>query len=534
MQSDHNVSNVKPQAVSPLTRAERTDYAETSHYEDVTGFLDSLVARDAPITVTFPATTTEGRAIPFVIASRPPVSTPEEARALGRPIVYVQANIHAGEVEGKEALLALLRDLSFDPSPNPLDSLVILAVPDYNADGNEKFAPQRRNRREQNGPELVGTRANAQSFDLNRDYMKAEAPETRMFLEQFTRWDADVFVDLHTTDGSYHGYALTYSPSLSPAAVFAGTYTRDSLLPELRSRMRERDGFEVFDYGNFVDNDSIEQGWFTYEAYPRYGTNYVGLKNRVSILSEAYSHDPFERRVASTYAFTREILSLAAERAGELQALRARADSSVQAWAADPANAPEISLRSEMTRTPIKMPVIARHMTKTGDTLRHEAGLPPGLESGEPYTVTIPVYDRFTSTLSRKLPVSYLIPAGDTATARMLGVHGVKYDKLSSDWSGQVQVFEIDSISRARRRYQGHSAVSLEGHWTESRRTLPAGTLVVGAGQAAGMVAFYLLEPQSDDGLVTWNFMDSAMSVSGDYPIFRYVGAPAAGPGGAK
>ena len=117
------------------------------------------------------------------------MSTPAEARALRRPIVYVQGNIHAGEVEGKEALLALLRDLTNSPEPNVLDSIILIAVPIYNADGNEKFASQEVNRREQNGPELVGERANAQGFDLNRDYVKAEAPETRASLAMFNAWD---------------------------------------------------------------------------------------------------------------------------------------------------------------------------------------------------------------------------------------------------------------------------------------------------------------------------------------------------------
>ena len=120
-------------------------------------------------------TSTQGRAIPYVIASRPLVTTPLEAKRLGRPIVYVQANIHSGEVEGKEALLAMLRDLTMDPKPNVLDSIVLIAVPDYNADGNEASAPQARNRGAQNGPEMVGTRPNGQGINLNRDYVRAES-----------------------------------------------------------------------------------------------------------------------------------------------------------------------------------------------------------------------------------------------------------------------------------------------------------------------------------------------------------------------
>src|SRR5215218_3148493 len=162
----------------PKTRAERTRYAETSRYADVVQFLDSLQRLRGGVYVGSIGRTTEGREIPYVVASRPQVRTPAEARRLGRPVVYVQANIHAGEVEGKEALQALVRDLVVEARPNVLDSIVLIAVPIYNADGNERVAPQSRNRTEQNGPELVGERPNAQRLDLNRDYVKAEAPET--------------------------------------------------------------------------------------------------------------------------------------------------------------------------------------------------------------------------------------------------------------------------------------------------------------------------------------------------------------------
>src|SRR5215207_7907049 len=234
----------------PRTRAELTDYRETSRYADVVAFVDSLRALGAPVRVATLGKSSEGRDIPLVIASRPLVSTPAEARLLHRPVVYVQGNIHAGEVEGKEALQMLLRDLLFASAPNALDSVVLLAVPIYNTDGNERIAPQGVNRAEQNGPELVGERANGKGLDLNRDYVKAEAPETRAALAFFAEWDPDVFVDLHTTDGSFHGYSLTYAPSLNPSAPF-GALTRDSVLPELRRRMRTRRGSEVFDYGNF-------------------------------------------------------------------------------------------------------------------------------------------------------------------------------------------------------------------------------------------------------------------------------------------
>src|SRR5687768_7053712 len=297
----------------PRTRPEVTAYRETSRYADVRNFLDSLGALGLPLTFGSIGKTTEGRDVPFVIASRPAVATPADAKRLQRPIVYVQGNIHGGEVEGKDALLALVRDLALAPRPNALDSVILIAVPLYNADGNERLGPQSRNRADQNGPELVGVRANAQNFDLNRDYMKVEAPETRASLAMFNAWNPDVFVDLHTTNGSYHGYALTYASPLNPASPM-GAYTRDSIMPALQARMQSRHKFPTFDYGDFISADTLSKGWVTFDSRPRFGTNYYGLRGKIAILSEAYSHDPFEKRVKSTYAFVKETLSLVAER----------------------------------------------------------------------------------------------------------------------------------------------------------------------------------------------------------------------------
>ena len=194
-------------------------------------------------------------------------------------MIYLQANIHAGEVEGKEAAQMLLRDLTLGPLAPLLDSLVLLVVPIYNVDGNEALASGDTNRPGQHGPALVGRRANGQGLDLNRDYVKMEAPETRGAAALLLRWDPHVFVDLHTTNGSYHGYALTYSPGLNPNATAANDFVRDRLLPVLRSRMTERHRRATFPYGNFRNQhpDSLAQGWETYDARPRFGTNWIGL-----------------------------------------------------------------------------------------------------------------------------------------------------------------------------------------------------------------------------------------------------------------
>ncbi|MDQ6635696.1 MAG: M14 family metallopeptidase, partial [Gemmatimonadota bacterium] len=486
---------------------------------DVIAFLDSLQARGAPYVFGSIGKTVEGREIPYVIASRPLVRTPAQALRSGKPIVYVQANIHAGEVEGKEAVQALLRDLAFAKRPNLLDSIILIAVPIYNADGNERVGPQDRQRTEQNGPELVGQRPNAQGLDLNRDYVKAEAPETRASLAMFNTWDPDVFVDLHTTDGSFHGYALTYSPSLNPAAPL-GDYTR-ALLAALRTRVRQRDGYETFDYGNFndafeneVSTDTVHAGWYTYDHRPRFGTNYYGLRNRVSILSEAFSHDPFERRVKVTYAFTKELLSLVAERAAELTR-----HTRTRAAAKGTERSEAIPLRSALPSTASSQPVAFEILARTGDSSRTQPGVPRGLRrTGEIRTRMMPVFDQFVPTLSRSLPLEYVLSTDSTVIA-VLRLHGIHVDTADAE-AATLEAFAVDSLVRSPRAFQGHHELRVWGHWAVS--LVPRSKLlIVRTSQPLGRLAAYLLDPESDDSFFTWNLFDATLSRQRLFPVLR-------------
>jgi hypothetical protein len=569
------------------TRAERSNYAETSTHADVLAFIDSLQARGAKIHVGIIGRTTEGREMPYIVASRPLVTSPLEAKRLGRPIVYIQGNIHAGEVEGKEALQAVVRDLVFGAKPNVLDSIVLVAVPIYNADGNEAFGPQAQRRGAQNGPEQVGQRPNAMNLDLNRDYVKAEAPETRASLAMFNAWDPDVFVDLHTTDGSYHGYALTYSPSLHPAAAIAGAFNgggfaRDSMLPLIRQRMRTRHKFEVFDYGNFSgDEGPAAQGeprsWSTYEHLARYGTNYYGLRGRISILSEAYSHDPFERRVKSTYAFVQEILSVTAQKARSVLASSRTADAALAAG-----KVTQVPIRAEMTRKPKTMPVLeevldtlpeAKGQIAAGRGGRGAGGgggrggdptagagraggdptagggraggrggrgcawplSEPGMRcgfrrSGKIVTHQMPVKDRFDPVLTITPPPAYVVPKSalpDSALLR-LRLHGVIVEEAKAGVVVRdAEAFFVDTVMRRGTPFQGHAEVRLEGKWaTNPSWTATGDVYVIRTTQPLGLLAVELLEPQSDDGLVTWNYFDAALTAkSGNeltvFPVMR-------------
>ena len=507
----------------PRTRAELTNYLETSSHADVIAFVDSLRALNAPIVVQELGRSPKGKVLPLVIASRPQVRNLAEARRLNRPIVYVQANIHAGEVEGKEAVLAMLRDWSFGKTPNVLDSLVVIVVPIYNADGNDSLGPQARNRGSQNGPERIGLRPNGQGYDLNRDYIKAEAPETRASLAQFKVWDPDVFMDLHTTNGSYHGYALTYSPSLHPAAPLA-PYTSDTLLPEIRRRVKERHNFETFPYGNFTSDgrESLtateKSGWWTYDHRQRYGTNYYGLRGRISILSEAYSHDPFERRVASTRAFVQEALSLIAERR---QQVRARISAGTAAVTFAGARNVTVPIAAQFAK-PDTQGVLVEVLERMDDTTAlSEPGMRRGYRrTGRMVTSRMPVVDRFTARLTQRPAHGYVLEAVADSVIEHLRLHGLAPQRLSADTPASLEVFTIDSVTFGR-PFQGHREASVTGSWTKVTRPVKAGSYVVRMGTPLDLLAMQLLEPQGDDGLLTWNAFDAALVKGKEFPVYR-------------
>ena len=271
------------------SHAELTNYQETSRYDDVLRFFGELQKRSPLVRLTSFGSSVEGRALPLVILSDPPISEPRDARASGKPIVFVFANIHAGEVEGKEAVQHIARRIALGDMRPLLDKLIILIAPIYNVDGNEKINVM--NRTAQNGPPGgVGVRENAKGLDLNRDYVKLESPEAQSMVRLFNRWDPHLTVDLHTTNGSYHGYHLTYSIPLNPTVdprIIA--YHREKIMPAITKAMLAQHKFRTYYYGNFEGpapkpGEADKRRWEAFTHQPRIGQNYVGFRNRLAIL----------------------------------------------------------------------------------------------------------------------------------------------------------------------------------------------------------------------------------------------------------
>jgi hypothetical protein len=443
------------------------------------------------------------------VAGRPLPFSPGQAHRSGKPIVYLQANIHGGEVEGKEAAQMLLRDLTRGSLRPLLDSLILLVVPIFNADGNDRLGPTTRNRPGQNGPTIVGNNSNGQGLNLNRDYVKLEAPETRGVAQLVKTWDPDLLVDLHTTNGSYHGYVLTYSPSLSPNTNPAAEFVRTRFLPVVRDRMARRHHQQTFWYGNFrnQDPDSLVQGWETYDARPRFGTNWMGLRGRLGILSEGYSNADFKTRILATYNFVHEVLSLAAEQRATIKSLVLASD---QQWP------DSVAIRSVLA--PPTQQLVVAELTRSAGQGSH--GFARRERTGIYRSIRMPVFDRFQSLRKERSPEAYLIPPRLRSIVDLLREQGIAVDSVVKHEKLAAHRFRVDTLTVGP-IFEGHRLVQVEGQWSSEAAdsTINPGWYVVRTRQPLGTLAAYLLEPASDDGVVTWNLLDRELQPGGVYPI---------------
>jgi hypothetical protein len=511
------------------SRAELTDYQETSRYEDVLRFISELQRRSPLVRVESFARTSEGRDLPLMTIADPPVTRPQDLRHNPRTVVFIMANIHAGEVEGKEAMFAIARRIALGDLKPVLANLIVLIAPIYNADGNEKISVQ--NRTLQNGPlGGVGTRENAKGLDLNRDYMKLESPEAQGLVRLFNRWDPHLTVDLHTTNGSYHGYHLTYAPPLNPNAdpgLIA--FEREKMLPAITEAVLKEHHFRTYFYGNFATRESLgreldafheaegkDKVWRTFDQRPRFGNNYLGLRNRLAILSEAYSYLDLRGRVAVTAAFVEEILKYSSNHAAEIAALAAKLDAETVSENTGPGGV-EFALKPLPGEVNILVGEVKKIMNpRSGKEM---------LAMVEDHVVPtrMPDYGLFTATRRVKFPRAYLLrPEPDLAPAiNNLRNHGLQIEELTEPLSAKVESFMIDSVSRSEREFQGHREVKLKGHAQTETLTFPQASLLIRTGQPLGRLAFYLLEPESDDGLTAWNFFDARLSNGKPYPVVR-------------
>ncbi len=503
-----------------MTAAERSDYERTSTFADVVAVIDALAADSPLLQRETLLLSREGREVPLVILADPPIMSPAEARASGKPVIYIQGNIHGGEVEGKEASLILMRDILYGDKRRLLENQILLFVPIYNADGNDAMAENNRPNQELS-PLRTGVRT-AHGLDLNRDGMIVEALETQaLYGRVLQRWDPDLLVDLHTTNGTWHGYSLTYAPAYHTAGDEAtSAYMSEVMLPALQAAVKRKFDLEFGWYGGFDYRNWPPTALRTYHHAPRYLTNHMGLRNRMAILSETFSHDRFYKRVHAANAFIEEILEYTRVHGAEIRRINREADTRVAASAIGQEKGVQFEMVARDERLDLRSYRYIPYANDDGST-----GF---ARSAEIVTIEdVLNYNAFAPTKTATVPSSYLFSGALTGLKDKLEAHGIWVQTLEADASFNVEVFVVEDLVRTGARLNGHQNSALQGYFQAETRSFSRGDFIVSLDDRLAFLIFYLLEPESDDGLVFWNLFDAyltgelATQQTAEYPVFK-------------
>jgi murein tripeptide amidase MpaA len=496
-----------PPTVPPewQTLTEKTDYRETPRYDETIAYSRKLDAASPLIRFDTFGESGEGRALPLLIAAEGETFTPEAARRAGKAVVLIQACIHAGEPDGKDAGLALLRDIAITKTRTGLlDKVVVLFIPIYNTDGHERFSPY--NRINQNGPAEMGWRATTAGLNLNRDYMKADAPETRAWLRLWAKWNPDLFIDCHVTDGADYRYNITYQfehHENAPATVLAWERAafEGRIVPAT-----EAAGNLLSPYLEFRDNRDLTKGIDSFISSPRFSTGYTPIRNRPGLLIETHMLKDYRSRVRGTYdllRFTLEEVNRDTE--SLLRAVR-QADEQVIAEGQkyDPSRTYPLQLELTEKSVPFHLKGIESR-TELSDV----SGAVRVVFGTKPFDLTVPLYDETRVAARATTPLYYIVPPQWKDVIAVLAAQGLRLQRLAAPATIEVESYRFSEAKWAAAPFEGRVMPTFKTTGVQEKRLFPAGSVLVPLAQPAAHVAMHLLEPEAPDSFVAWGFFNA-------------------------
>ncbi len=488
------------------TLSERSGFLKTGRYDEVIALCDAFAKRyPAAVRCSEFGTTPEGRPMKLLVVSTTGAFTPEAAKARHLPVLLVQGGIHAGEIDGKDAgFLALRQALDGEAANGDLDKLVLLFVPVFNVDGHERFGAW--NRPNQRGPEEMGWRTTAQNYNLNRDYVKADAPEMQAMLALVNAWDPLAYIDLHVTEGAkfQHDVSIQVEPLHAGDAELrkAGTALRDGVI----ERLDAQGSMALPFYPSFVENDDPASGFVDGVATPRFSTGYFQLRNRFGMLLETHSWKDYPTRVRITRNAIVALLDLVAThgpqwlRTAHEADLRAEKLAGMQVpldWKAGDRMHTIDFQGYAYTRTPSDI---------SGALMTH-------YDESKPETWHLPMRDDIQPDHVVAGPgAGYLVPAAHAAwVGAKLRQHGIRFDSLLKPMAAaRVEAFRADSAEFAATSFEGHQRLTVTGTWKPEAQDLGIGALFVPIAQPKARLVMALLEPQAPDSLLGWGEFNHA------------------------
>lgn len=486
------------------THAEKTGYLETARYPAVVEYCRRLAAASPIVHYTDFGTSGEGRPLPLLVVSANQAFHPTHAHADDHLVVLLLNCIHPGECAGKDACLALARDIAITETARPLaEHVTLLIAPIFSPDGHERFSAY--SRINQVGPREMGWRATGTNINLNRDFTKADAVEMQHFLRLWNTWRPDLFFDNHTTDGSDHQYELTYAASMATIIdPQIAAWLDEFLLPPVLENVAD-DGFNTFWYSFPRDRADLSAGISAAVAYsPRYSTGFGAIHNRPTFLLEAHSLKTYKDRVLSTYSFIHATLTRLNQNPASLRkALRDADERCRHSRGAGPDGKLVLDQRRTNDFETVQYLGIEARRRESKIT-----GKPVLEYTGRPIEVETRLYNGVDVANAIEPPLAYLVPPQWTQLTKRLDWHGVDVRRLTEPAEIPVERFRFEDVEFPKRPYESRFQPRYKTA-TETRTELfPAGTLVVPMEQVRAKVVAHLLEPQAPDALVAWGLIN--------------------------
>lgn len=510
-----------------LTTSEKSNWEETGTYAEAVEISHKLEKASPLVKVMDIGTTPEGRTMIALVVSKDRAFTPEAAARTGKVIMMIQSGIHAGEIEGKDTVLMLVRDMVVSKRhAGWLDHMIFVIIPVFNVDGHEYFSLW--NRPQQNGPRSTGLRATAQRLNLNRDYIKADTPEMHAWLRIFNSWNPDFLIDNHVTDGSDMQYDVTWDMARNQdLADPAGGWVREKFVPELDKRMAA-DGHMVAPYGA-LRNVNGKREFFMEVFTPRYSHLYAAVQNRPSLLVETHSLKAARTRAWANYDIMRHTFdTILLDPEGLRRAVR-DADKEMASRAGN-ASAPPVYLAGKVSD---KSRPLVYHALKvdripspvTGGSVTHY--------TGEPDDIQTVIHDQIDTTVEARMPLGYILPAAWKNIADLLALHGVEMERTAKPLHQQFETYRFRNIAFAQREDEGHVALTFEPQLVKENIFIPAGSYWIPMKQRRARLILAMLEPAGPDSLAQWGLMNSVFSGGGrggrsGAPVGEYLSEPIA------
>ena len=486
-----------------LTLFEKSGGKETPRYAQTVDYCKLLDKSSDKITYTSFGKSAQGRDLPLLIADRDGLSSPEAIRAKGRIVLLVQACIHAGESDGKDAGLMLLRDIALGNKGDLLDHVSILFIPIFNVDGHERFGPY--NRINQNGPQEMGWRVTAQNLNLNRDFMKAETPEMQAWQRLYNTWLPEFFVDCHVTDGADYQYKITYALEVYGNMDNGLTkWTRDVFETQIVKQMKDN-GDPMLSYVEFRNWHDPRSGLYAGVAPPKLSQGYTAIQNRPGLLIETHMLKPYDVRVKATYDLLIATTTILNKEGSALQTLEQQADQFVASPAFRKQEMPLNYTYSQTDSTMIDFLGYAYTIEKSaisgGEWFKYN--------NKRPVVMKAPLFDHPVASFSAMLPEAYIIPSEWSALTEKLKLHGIKVKYLADTITVTMQSYRFSNTSWQQRPYEGRHSVTFDCAPTGETRLYPVGSAVIDMNQRTARIIAHFLEPEASDSFVRWGFFDA-------------------------